>query len=212
MDLLNDMQFEIAEKIQQYYKCHIIHNDSAPYILFKLVDIGSILNMKNINVLKFSEDESQIIKVKTITGNHPAKFITIFGLYKLVSRSRKQEVIDFCNTIGIDQHLNFYCKIETETLYNIRKCFRDEEMISQYKVNKYFIDLYFPEYKLAIECDETQHNVITNKLKDIEREIIIKNNLDCTFIRYKPFDKDFNVFDVINQIYKHIILCKSRIT
>lgn len=210
MDLLNDMQFEIAEKIQQYYKFHIIHNDSAPYILFKLVDIGSILNMKNIYVAKFGINEKILIKIDTIGGKHDTNFITIFGLYRLVSRSRKQEVIDFCNTIGIDQHLNFYCKIETETLYNIKKCFRDEEMISQYKVNKYFIDLYFPEYKLAIECDETQHNVITNKLKDIERENIIKNNLDCTFIRYKPFNKDFNVFDVINQIYKHIILYKSK--
>jgi very-short-patch-repair endonuclease len=32
--------------------------------------------------------------------------------------------------------------------------FRNEEMIEQYTVLKYRIDLYFPRYKLAIECDE----------------------------------------------------------
>ena len=28
----------------------------------------------------------------------------------------------------------------------------------QYKCNNYRIDLYFIDYKLAIECDELQHN------------------------------------------------------
>ena len=39
-------------------------------------------------------------------------------------------------------------------------------MIEQYHVDGYRIDLYFPEYKLAIECDEFGH-----RDRDLEYEI-----------------------------------------
>ena len=35
-------------------------------------------------------------------------------------------------------------------------------MIDQYRIGKYFIDLYFPEHKLGIEIDENGH---TDRLK-----------------------------------------------
>jgi very-short-patch-repair endonuclease len=38
------------------------------------------------------------------------------------------------------------------------KVFNGEKMITQYKVIGYRIDLYFLDYKLAIECDENSHN------------------------------------------------------
>lgn len=36
------------------------------------------------------------------------------------------------------------------------------------------------------------------------REKYIKDKLQCEFIRYKPCDEDFNIFEVINSIYQHI--------
>ena len=35
--------------------------------------------------------------------------------------------------------------------------FNGEEMIHQFGVGKCRVDLYFPKYKLAIECDEFDH-------------------------------------------------------
>jgi very-short-patch-repair endonuclease len=76
-------------------------------------------------------------------------------------------------------------------------------MLTQYSVLKYRIDLYFPKYKLAIECDEKAHK---NKIEeDIKRENDIKSILNCTFIRYQPEEKDFCISFVINCIYQHII-------
>ena len=48
MEILHNMQFEIADKIKKNYKCHIINNNEEPYILFKLTDIGKILDLKNV--------------------------------------------------------------------------------------------------------------------------------------------------------------------
>lgn len=37
----------------------------------------------------------------------------------------------------------------------------------------FFIDLYFPQLNIGVECDEEYHNSLENKLNDIEREITI---------------------------------------
>jgi hypothetical protein len=33
---------------------------------------------------------------------------------------------------------------------------------------------------------------------------ILKKELDCKFIRYKSYDKNFNIFKLLNEIYKNI--------
>ena len=53
----------------------------------------------------------------------------------------------------------------------------------QFKVAGYFIDGYIPKLKLAIEIDEKPKNIG----KDIERENIIKQELECQFLRVKDY-------------------------
>jgi very-short-patch-repair endonuclease len=82
-------------------------------------------------------------------------------------------------------------------------------MILQYKINNYLLDLYFPKYKLIIECDESKHQRIQNKLNDENRENQIKSLIkDYTFIRYNPEEKDFNIFTIINKIFNYIVNCR----
>ena len=70
-------------------------------------------------------------------------------------------------------------------------------MIDPFKIDKYFIDLYFPEHKLGIEIDENGH---TDKLKvkEQEREKTIKN-LGITLIRINPDKEGFDIFDEISE-------------
>ncbi len=58
------------------------------------------------------------------------------------------------------------------------------KILRQYKCEGYFIDGYIPELNLAIEVDERPKN----KERDIERENIIKNKLNCKFLRIKDYD------------------------
>ena len=37
------------------------------------------------------------------------------------------------------------------------KTFHGEKMKRQFKIGNYRIDLYFPEHKIAVECDEFDH-------------------------------------------------------
>ena len=67
----------------------------------------------------------------------------------------------------------------------------------------YRIDLYFHDYKLAIEADENGHR---NKNIDyeIKRQKAIDQERGCKFIRIDPDKEDFDVFRAINEIFRHI--------
>jgi len=151
-----------------------------------------------------------LIKILTKGGNQNMIFIDYNNLLKIFSKTRKTEIIELANNLNIKINNKIYTCIETETIKCILDVFNGEKMIQQYKVKQYFIDLYFPEYKLGIECDERMHNRTFKKEYDINRENNIKNEIkDIYFIRYEPDKKDFNIFDVINKIYKYIILIKQ---
>ena len=74
---------------------------------------------------------------------------------------------------------------------------------TQYSVLGYRIDLYFRDYKLAVEVDKKGH-----KDRNIDHEIKIQKALEkelrCEFIRINPDAKDFNIFKTINEIHRHI--------
>ena len=72
-----------------------------------------------------------------------------------------------------------------------------------YKLNSvlgYRIDIYFHEYKLAIEVDELRHTN-RNINHEIERQKALEKELNCIFIRIKPDEKDFNIFKEINKMH-----------
>ena len=67
----------------------------------------------------------------------------------------------------------------------------------------YGIDLYFDEYKLAIDVDELGDNDRNIGYK-IQRQKALESELNCAFIRINPDEKDFNIFKEINKIHRHI--------
>ena len=83
------------------------------------------------------------------------------------------------------------------------QAFNGEEMTHQFSVGKYRIDLYFPGYKLAIECDEFDHRDRDIEYK-IERQKHIKKLLNCTFVRFNPDAKDFYILDAVNKIFVQV--------
>ena len=102
---------------------------------------------------------------------------------------------------------------EQSTVGFIKKALTHLNPIPQYYIKKnekqcYSIDLYIEKYKIAIECDEDNHNN-RDVNAEIEREKFVKNKLNCKFIRFNPDDKDFDITNVINQIIIEIENFKS---
>lgn len=175
--------------------------------------IGKLLDLSNIHdaITMFQEGyDKKIIPSQTDGGRQKMVFLSEIGVKKLIVKSRKPMAMELAKRLGIT---TLECKLETvesNTILQIMQAFDGQEMKHQYMVNKYLVDLYFPRFKLAIECDELHHNKTTNKDKDEKRQEDICNAIEqCTFIRYSPYAKDFCIFHVINKILKHILACTS---
>ena len=92
---------------------------------------------------------------------------------------------------------------EQTIINSMKDTFEGENIQTQYSVLGYRIDLYFHEYKLAIEFDELGH---TNRKinNEIKRQRALEKELNSVFIRFNPDEKDFNIFKEINKLHIHI--------
>ena len=83
----------------------------------------------------------------------------------------------------------------------IKEIYGGEDIQTEYKVPglKYRIDIYFHEYKLAVEVDEYGHCDRDIEYEEEEREIKIRERLDCKFIRINLDEKKINIFKAINK-------------
>ena len=92
---------------------------------------------------------------------------------------------------------------EQSILSKIVTVFADEEIILQYHVLGYRIDVYYFKFKLAIKVDEQGHND-RNIDYEIERQKAIENELGCEFIRINSAKENFSIFVEIVKIQSYI--------
>lgn len=176
-------------------------------------ELQSIFNTKKYNIKRylvkyFKNDEDYIIKkgykiadVKAYQGGHNYETINITQVaFDLIVNSynlKNKYVTKVGNTTFVNSVL---MSLENSTIGFIYNCLENFiEIQRQYKVTQYFIDLYIPEYKLAIECDENAHHSYGTK-NELDRELFIKVKLGCKFIRYNPCDGSFDLSKVVNTI------------
>lgn len=68
------------------------------------------------------------------------------------------------------------------------------KILRQYEIEGYFLDGYILELNLAIEIDEDFHE--NQKERDIQRQATIEKALNCTFLRIKDNQFDFNHIEI----------------
>lgn len=101
--------------------------------------------------------------------------------------------------VGDTQYIPVRTYIEEEIHGVIEKAFSHEDILRQYNVGRFRVDMYFPVHNLAIECDEDGHKGYEEGA-DLSRQEYITSELKCSWIRYNPYDADFNIFRLINSI------------
>lgn len=81
--------------------------------------------------------------------------------------------------------------------------------IKNKKIEYGLIDLYFPQFNLAIEIDEAHHKTDINQTLDEIRKNDIVNALDCEFIRIDATQSIEKIHEKIDQIVQKINLLKK---
>jgi very-short-patch-repair endonuclease len=182
-------------------------------VSYRASDIGYILKLENVrgSIIKYDSTEKHYIVCDSSIskGKNRQTYVHLShkGLEKLLFSSRSDEVIKLVELMGIQSVRKWFPSIENDTMLNIIEAFKCENIKRQYMCDKYRIDLYFIDYNIAVECDELQHNIKINKQHDLLREDFIKRKLKCEFIRFKPYEKDFNIFELIGKIHSKMIEC-----
>ena len=122
-------------------------------------------------------------------------------MIEVLVSSQQQLAKELAEYMGIKIIGHKYVRKEPGTIFTIQKVFEGISMKRQFSVGSYRINLYFPEHKLAIECDEYDH-----KDRDIDYEIrrqkFIEGQLNSKFIRYNPNAEDFMIESVLNKIFQ----------
>ena len=173
--------------------------------LFQANQIGVLMGLRNISesIKEFDEYEKNIVVSKDSCGRaQKIMFLNQNGVKRLIANSRKPLALEMAKLLGIQI---FDCKMaryEAVTLRDIMKAFDGEEMVLQYHVGSFQLDMYFPKYKLALECDEKSHRKYIEA--DAERQAYIETQLNCAFIRFSPHNKSFCIFKLINKIRLHM--------
>jgi very-short-patch-repair endonuclease/Mor family transcriptional regulator len=140
--------------------------------------------------------------------------ITRDGAIEILLKTRKRispDVHHILKRFGIDTTNHKCLSKEQQTLSIITNTFKTEKFEDQFKVGRYYLDLYFPEYKIVVECDENGH---ADRKPDDERKRMDYVNeklglTDDNWVRFNPDEKNFDISKVTGKIYTRINLLKS---
>lgn len=213
MSSVKEFEHDIAKMVESKYSCTVIFNDHIPYTLFCAKDINGILGHSNIVSYgnRVEDTQKHYIEIDTKGGKQKKLFVTYSGLKQIVRLSRTSNSIGFAKEIGLDVTTRYYACIEADTIKCIMETFKDHDMKRQYPLDKYYVDLYFVDAKLAIECDEHHHKSRKNEVKDEIRQKYIESKLGCKFIRYCPLSKYFTIYSLLNEITNELSFYTEKI-
>ena len=84
-------------------------------------------------------------------------YISEEGMIELLVESQQPLAKELAEYMGIKVIGCKYVRKEASTFYTIQQVFEEISMKRRFSIGSYRTDLYFPEHKLAIECDEHNH-------------------------------------------------------
>jgi hypothetical protein len=126
----------------------------------------------------------------------------------MLRRNMKPEtdIVSICELFDIPQsqfESAFVAMPEKDTLQSIARAIPFPSK-SQFHVGDYRIDLYFPDLRIAVECNENGHESYDQD-DERARRSFIRQQLSCRFIEYDPFQPGFSVLNVICQIVELLV-------
>ena len=88
-----------------------------------------------------------------------------------------------------------------------REIFESSENQFQYSVFQYRIDIYLPDFNIAIEYDENAHKHYTYETQEL-REMNIKNEIGCKFIRVTD---EYSIDEAVSIILSELFEIKKEL-
>ena len=165
---------------------------------------------------KHKQTLSELMKLHGVGSFEPLKnptynegkavYINKRGVEILISKSKLATasgiVEELVERLSLNLNLVHRTK-EQEFIGAIRAVFAHVDNKTQFCIGVYRIDLYFIDLRIAVECDELGHSD-RDPIKEQRRQKFIESQLNCTFFRFNPDCKNFNIYETLNKLLKHI--------
>ena len=186
---------EVCEK----YGINNVRSEDVDYFLAK--DVARLLKLSNVSdtLRKCPIKDKQLIPYQSAGGLQKSWFITIEGVKRILCTTRSHLAPAVAKDFGVTVTDQQFVKAEAASIGFLIKAFKHIKSSPQHPVQGYRIDLYFPEHKVAIECDEEGSHGPGHVSKDKTRERKIADYLKCTFIRFRPEAPDFELADLVQR-------------
>ena len=127
-----------------------------------------------------------------------------------VNRLDKEDQRQNCRILFGFNENEIYERKEYSIVKRIKKIFKKQTIIEQYRVGKYFIDLFFPVHKLGIEIDESGQ-LGRSEIKELKRKQTIKK-FEINIIRINFDQENFDIDDEIGEIQGFIYESGKKLT
>lgn len=166
------------------------------YVLRDLAEVICVRDAGSlVRNLPYGATETRVIPTKG--GAQRVRVVSGESLRIILSKSRKPEAVALSEKLGWYSTRPYVD--ESDTLHAIQTALKHLKPVTQKSCGNYKIDMYFPEIRVAVECDEHGHSS-RDPAYEAMRQEFIEDQLQCTFVRYNPNSSGFNIFKVINQI------------
>ena len=187
-------------------------------ILLTREQIGSALEYKYPDdalskIHKRHKNKLEKFYIKTKIKSSDGKFYnthlyTLEGVITICSLSTKEKAYEFSQWLLNLSNSNNNIKViksrkEIEFMVLLKDFLNEFNIhhIQQYQYENYKIDLYLPEFKIAIEYDEEDHKYYTYKQQEY-REQYLKQHLGCKFIRLSDNNSNgMNIAIIIKELF-----------
>jgi very-short-patch-repair endonuclease len=142
--------------------------------------------------------------------------ITRDGACEILLKTRKlisPDVVHLLKKFGIETTNKKCLTKEQQSLSEISTIYKIESHEFQYPIGPYILDMYFPEYKIVVECDEGNH-ASYNPEKEAERIRYINAYLgidDNHWVRFNPDEENYDIGKTVGQIYMKINMFRNLI-
>ena len=171
--------------------------DDLLYMASKKVNITRYLHKNYKENIHYIKQKSNI---KCNGGQNKIIYMLTESAFELLKNSynlRNKYIVNISDTV---KTINIGMCIENQTIGFIENSFKGIiECKRQYIMGCYRIDLYFPKYCLAIECDENNHIDRDPSYEKIRDEYIISQG--NKLIHYNPNKYQFDLSDIIREIH-----------
>jgi very-short-patch-repair endonuclease len=133
-----------------------------------------------------------------------AMYITRAGVKQLLAKCQTIEGADIAKRSGMIVETK-YLRKEIEIIGFVQEFLTNLDIAFEFqkRVLGFKIDLYIPDYKIAIEIDENGHSD-RDPIYEQRREQHITAHLNCKFLRFNPDEPNFKISRCIATLTHHM--------